>query len=195
MEPVFIEQVGECHFEAKPCALCGLPKSNRAHRPKKTAACSGKWPRGCNRCGRNKGDLAHFGAPPSLNLLSSGPGADNPHFYAGLKKTWQGLLAELLEDSDLPRGLGRVTVEGLVTFPTAGRRDQGNHRVLLEKALGDALTDGGWLEDDDWTRYEFGQLSMRVEPGVSATHLSIFPSPVVDPVDLPHPHEQMELTT
>jgi hypothetical protein len=52
----------------------------------------------------------------------------------------------------------------------------GNYRVLLEKALGDALKVGGWLDDDDWSRYEFGGLAYAYERGVSRTRLIIFPS-------------------
>lgn len=182
MEPVFIEQVRECHFQPKPCALCGEQKANRAHRPKKTATCVGKWPRGCLRCGRNKGDHCHFGAPASFNVWS-GTGAAGTQAYKGVKDTWEAILTDLLNVSGLPRGLARVSVEGTVVFPDAGERDQGNFRVIIEKALGDALERGGWIDRDDWSRYEFGQLTMAVEPGVSATRLVLFP----------YPHEQMEL--
>ena len=64
----------------------------------------------------------------------------------------------------------------MITVPDRKRRDQGNHRFLLEKALGDALVAGGWLDDDDWARYEFGGLQMVYERGVSAMRLFVFPS-------------------
>jgi hypothetical protein len=67
-------------------------------------------------------------------------------------------------------------VEGQCTFPDRTRRDQGNHRFMLEKAMGDALVAGGWLEDDDWSRYEFGGLSAVYEKGVSRTRLMVFGS-------------------
>jgi hypothetical protein len=84
-------------------------------------------------------------------------------------------------------------VEGEVTFPDTGRRDQGNYRVILEKALGDALVTGGWLRDDSWDHYEFGGLTMRVWPGESATRLMIFPMNP-RPAEFTHTGEQMELT-
>lgn len=136
--------------------------------------------RGCQRCGLAKGHVAHIGAPPSLNVFGGGP----TRVYLGMKQTWQRLLTTKLEESGLPRGLQRVVVEGEVTFPDRGRRDQGNFRVLLEKALGDALVrgyedmEGGWLADDDWLSYEFGGLAYNYEHGVSRTRLLLFPSNV-----------------
>jgi hypothetical protein len=175
LEPVTIEQVRGCHFKAKPCALCGLPKSNRAHTPKKSATCPGSWPRGCERCGANKSDPVHFGAPSSFNVWS-GQGDNGAMAYKGEKDKWQSILLNLLRASDLPTGLGGVYVEGEITFPEFREdRDQGNFRVMVEKALGDALQDGGYITNDNWTRYEFGQLSMRIAPGESATRLTIFP--------------------
>jgi hypothetical protein len=95
--------------------------------------------------------------------------------YANLKMLWGELLADALAESGLPQGLAAVMVEGEATFPDRGRRDQGNYRFLLEKALGDALTTGGYIEDDDWQRFEFGNLTYRYERGVSRTRLMIFP--------------------
>jgi hypothetical protein len=46
--------------------------------------------------------------------------------------------------------------------------------VLIEKALGDTLQDG-WLEDDSWDFYEFGNLTYRYVRGVSALRLMLFP--------------------
>ena len=173
VEPVMIEQVRECEFKAKPCGLCGLPKSNRTHTPKRTAECPFKRQNGCASCGRNKGDRAHFGEPPSFNYFSASHLTGN--LLAGSKQAWQAILLDLLRGSDLPTGLERVLVEGEVTFPTAAKRDQGNFRVIIEKAMGDALQQGGYLPDDDWSRYEFGNLQRRVVRGVSATRLMIFP--------------------
>lgn len=129
--------------------------------------------RGCAVCGRAKTHPEHQGAAPSMNVLGSG----NQFAYQALKQTWQELLIRALEEADLPRPLGRVVAEGEVTFPDRRRRDQGNHRFFVEKSLGDALTAGGWLEDDDWARYEFGGLAAVHEPKVSRTRLILFPSP------------------
>jgi hypothetical protein len=133
--------------------------------------------RGCGaevqggRCGKAKTAILHAGAPPSMNLLGSG----NQFAYQAHKSAWQEALIELLEEADLPRPVARIVAEGEVTFPDRRKRDQGNHRFFVEKALGDALVTGGWLEDDDWTRYEFGGLAAMYEKGVSRTRLMLFP--------------------
>lgn len=185
LEPVFLEVRAECTaFREKPCKACGLPKSNRAHTPKKTATCAFRAQRGCATCGRFKKDRAHFGAPPSLNVFGSG----DPGWWQGLKEQWSEVLREELERSDLPRGLFGVFVEGEAVFPQAAGRDQGNFRVLLEKALGDVLASGGWIEADTWDRYEFGNLVQRIEPGVSATRLVLMPRDA--PVVLPAPESR-----
>jgi hypothetical protein len=157
LEPVFIEHVRECHFKAKPTETVAGRTVKR---------------RGCARCGRGKHDPAHYGAPPSLNVLGSG----DPMAYQEAKRRWSAILHLLLEASGLPKGLEHVLVEGEATFPDRARRDQGNYRVLIEKALGDVLTAGGWLADDDWGSYEFGNLTYSYEKGVSATRLMLFPT-------------------
>jgi hypothetical protein len=64
-----------------------------------------------------------------------------------------------------------VYVEGEMTFPDRHKRDQGNFRFIVEKALGDALQQAGVIADDDWDSYEFGGLSKTYEKGVSRTRL------------------------
>lgn len=128
--------------------------------------------RGCEQCGKGRHDIAHHGTPQSVRLFGSGA---NHFTYQTIKHAWQQRLTELLNVAELPKGLGRVLVEGEVCFPDRQRRDQGNHRFVVEKALGDALTAGGWLEDDDWSRFEFGQLAYRYEKGQSWTRLVVFP--------------------
>lgn len=136
-----------------------------------------KGSRGCRHdtggkaCGRAKLSPLHYGAVPSLN--ESGSGAN--HFaYQNAKKALEQRLIELLDATPLPRGLAKVTVEGQMCFPDRGRRDQGNFRYFVEKCLGDALVTGGWIEDDDWDRYEFGGLEKTYQRGVSWTRLIIF---------------------
>jgi hypothetical protein len=153
LEPVMVEHVRVCHFKRRP--------DEDGHRKL-----------GCARCGRSKADRWHMGQPPSVNPLGSG----DMRAYQDQKKRWQALLIDLLSASGLPRPLERVLVEGEATFPTRQRRDQGNHRFLIEKALGDALVEGRWLRDDSWEQYEFGNLMASYEKGVSATRLILFPT-------------------
>jgi hypothetical protein len=154
LEPVLLEIIRGCHFKAKPNSAAGGRRL------------------GCARCGRSKRDDVHYGAPKSINVFGSG----NPKVYWQEKMRWQELLTAQLEGSGLLRPLARVMVEGEAVFPDRIKRDQGNHRVIVEKALGDALVVGGWLEDDDWSRYEFGNLFAAYEHGVSATRLTLFPT-------------------
>jgi hypothetical protein len=157
LEPVMIEVVRECHFKAKGAEEV---KGRTVKR------------RGCARCGQPKNAREHMGQPPSINPLGSG----DPMAYQGLKQQWQSLIVHLLRLTDLPRPCAHILVEGEVTFPTRAKRDQGNFRFLIEKALGDALIEGGWLVDDDWDSYEFGNLTKSYERGVSATRLVLFPT-------------------
>lgn len=150
LEPVEFTQRRECHFKRKP---------------------EGK--RGCARCGKPKGDLCHLGAPGSFNAFGSGA---NIHVWQGLKKQWMGVFRAGLEAAGLPKGLGRVLAEGQVCFGTRQKRDQGNFRIVIEKALGDTLKEYGWLEDDDWERYEFGGLALEYVPGENWTRIMVFPS-------------------
>jgi hypothetical protein len=174
LEPVLLEQVRLCHFKAKGCGRCGLARTNRAHT---SGACEFQRRNGCARCGGNKGDPVHFGQPPSYNAMASGVGASSPMIYATMKAKWQEIFDGLLRASGLPRGLARVFAEGEVTFPDQREdRDQGNFRVVIEKALGDALEAGGWLPRDDWSHYEFGGLTQRYQRGESATRVYLFPT-------------------
>lgn len=132
-----------------------------------------KTSRGCAVCRQAKYAPEHLGHSESLRALGSG----NQFVYQNMKKGWEQALTLALEQAGLPKGLGRVLVEGQMCFPDRRKRDQGNHRFIVEKALGDALQAGGWLADDDWASYEFGGLAYRYENGQSWTRLVIFPSP------------------
>jgi hypothetical protein len=132
-------------------------------------------PPGCVVCGRGKLHAEHLGSPPSLNEGGSGMAR---MAFQSLKKAWESALTEQLEESGLERGLAGVTVEGLIGFPTRAERDQGNHRWMVEKALGDALVAGGWIPSDCFfpvCRYEFGGLQAVHSPGESWIRLSLFP--------------------
>lgn len=107
--------------------------------------------------------------PPSLNTIS---GRGDHWRYTKARQLWYRVLIPALRDAGMVR-CAQVYVEGLVTFPDRRKRDQGNYRSSLEKFLGDALQEGGWLEDDDWSRFRFGDLQARHEKGVRRTELLI----------------------
>lgn len=133
-----------------------------------------KTPRGCAVCRKAKYAVEHIGHSDTMGVLGSG----NQFVYQNMKKGWMEALTLALSEVPLPRPCGRILVEGEMCFPTRVKRDQGNHRFIVEKALGDALQVGGWLEDDDWSRYEFGGLAYRYEKDESWTRLLLFPQPV-----------------
>ena len=175
LQPVAIEITRVCDFKQKACGACGKPKSNPVHRkPDKGGTCVFQRRLRCANCELPKAHRDHLGQPPSWNELGSG----NREAYQRMRATWFTPLTELLEESGLPKGLDYVLVEGEVTFPrpaTPKGPDQGNFRGPLEKMLGDVLEEGGWLANDNWASYEFGNLAYRHEPGVSRTRLMIFP--------------------
>lgn len=163
-------------------------------RPEHSYVAPPKGKRGCRHVlddSRNCGaaQFAFIHNLPSLNQL----GVRSGWFTMdGALKMWRAGLAGHLRESGLPRGLDSVLVEGVATFPTRGKRDQGNHRYFVEKALGDALQngnvgtrktilpgdeiEGGWLTDDDWMHYEFGNLAFRYVKGERSISLRIMPN-------------------
>lgn len=132
---------------------------------------------GCAECRHGKMDMLHVGTPQSIRILGSG----NQFKYQTMLKNWKVRLTALLEAAGVPYGLERVYAEGQVCFPDRTKRDQGNHRFIIEKALGDALVDGGWLEDDNWSCYEFGALRHAYSKGDAWTALTLHTilSPIV----------------
>jgi hypothetical protein len=97
------------------------------------------------------------GTPPSLNKVGF-----QSHWTKArkAKRDWEQWLSIALLEQRVPRGLKRVEATATLRFKVRRRRDEGNHRALLEKALGDVLQAGGWLADDTPDFYRFGQLTL-----------------------------------
>ncbi len=187
LEPVELVIERRCHFKAKPCGLCGLPKTNKVHRKKNAAEgkpfCAFSRRNGCASCGQAKAHADHVGAPESFNVMA---GRD-PNVYRSIVDKWRPVLIDALERSGLPKGLDGVMVEAEVSFGDNVDRDRGNYAVMLDKALGDAMVSAGFLASDAWARYGFGELQRRDEPGVSRTRLMIFPRGATHFADPDHP--------
>jgi hypothetical protein len=107
--------------------------------------------------------------PPSLNRFTGG--SRGP--YHREKKKWQEQLGTALMVAKVPRKLSRVKASATVTFPVKRRRDEGNIRFLLEKALGDILVEGGWLPDDTPDAFTFGAVTVKIEKGKSLTTVDL----------------------
>lgn len=174
-QPVYITITRACVWSQKTCGRCYKSKTNAAHRkPDKGGICVFLPRLRCANCDLPKAHHDHLGQPPSWNIFGSG----SPRAWQGVKSSWSSVLKGVIEESGLPKGLSRVLVEGEVVFPrpmTDKGPDQGNFRAPLEKILGDVLEEGGWIPNDNWACYEFGNLTFRHQPGVSATRLTIMP--------------------
>ncbi len=149
-----------------------LIEREHAFKKRKPDEETGKKRIGCEVCREGRLKRQHLGAPPSMN--AGGSGLKRMEFQA-IKGVWQAFILELLQATDLPTGLAAVMVEGRVCFPDRARRDQGNFRWMIEKAAGDALVEGGYLEEDSWDFYEFGNLQRTYMKGRSSTELIFFP--------------------
>jgi hypothetical protein len=109
------------------------------------------------------------GTPKSKNQL------DHAHWNAVRKEkqTWEGHCMVALLHARVPKKLRKVRATAELRFPTSRRRDEGNFRSMLEKALGDALQVGGWLEDDTPEHFTFGELTFAAESGVALTRVTL----------------------
>lgn len=94
------------------------------------------------------------GTPPFYNTLAHAHWRRNRR----VKQDWQQRCQIVLLEAKVPRQLELVTVEALIHHKQYRRRDEGNFRVVLEKALGDALVNGYWLPDDTPEHYRFERL-------------------------------------
>lgn len=108
--------------------------------------------------------------PPSMNDPAAGYRGNQ---YAGhrKKKEWEGLILVALMQAKVPAGDwgGKVTATAVLTVPNRIKRDQGNFRFLLEKALGDVLQTRGHIPDDGPDHFVFPELRFEHEKGVKRT--------------------------
>lgn len=88
------------------------------------------------------------------------------------KKKWQGIFELLLLQQKVPRGVGYVEAEARLRFPVRRRRDEGNFRTPIEKALGDALVNGRWILDDTEDFFRMGAVSL-VDVGPLRTEVTL----------------------
>jgi hypothetical protein len=80
----------------------------------------------------------------------------------------------MLMGLQMPRPLpGPVVAFATLIVPVRRRRDEGNFRTPLEKALGDALVNGGWLHDDTPELFRFGSVAFVHVPGKAETRITV----------------------
>lgn len=112
--------------------------------------------------------------PPSINQVAVGRAASRGAGIASTraKKRLQSDLESMLLVGRVPRPLEYVVAAARLRFARRNsRRDEGNFRTPLEKALGDALVNGGWLADDTPDTFRFDRLTFDPEPGEPRTQL------------------------
>jgi hypothetical protein len=112
------------------------------------------------------------GTPPSLNAASLGSRGAHMKFNR-LKKQWEGDILKCLMLEKAPRRCERVHATAVCRFPSKRKRDEGNFRYLLEKALGDALQLYGTLPDDTADEFTFGKLEFDPEKGQARTLITL----------------------
>ena len=112
--------------------------------------------------------------PPSINQVAVGRAASRGAGIAATraKKRLQSDLEAMLLAERVPRPLSFVEATACLRFAKrSSRRDEGNYRTPIEKALGDALVNGGWLSDDTPDTFRFGRLTFDPDPGEPRTQL------------------------
>lgn len=97
------------------------------------------------------------GTPASFNSVGL-----RSHWAVGRKHKlqWQQWLSIALMEQGVPRGLKSVSAKATIRFKQRRRRDEINFRPLIDKALGDTLVEGGWLEDDSPEYFRFGEVTL-----------------------------------
>ena len=121
---------------------------------------------------RHQAVLVIGGTPPSFNAATMGRGAHWSKVRRH-KLKWEEWLSYALLEQRVPKNVLRVEAAALLCFPTPQRRDEGNYRVLLEKALGDVLQQGGWLPDDTPDRYQFGSVQFNAPAKPEETFVTV----------------------
>lgn len=98
------------------------------------------------------------------------------------KRAWEDEIAmSLMAEGFQPRPqFDHISASVVLRFPTNRRRDTGNFRVLLEKAIGDALRgpeaawkEGRWIPDDTPEHYEFKALTFAEDVGHPRTLITL----------------------
>ena len=115
--------------------------------------------------------LVYDDVPKSIN--AGGGGSRKNHFASHRDKMrWEGIFGYLFMAAKVPKPLGftRVTVE--LQFRDRRRRDAENFRQPVIKPLLDAMTKGGWLEDDTEDFVQVERVYLIDEPLKDASPLT-----------------------
>jgi len=113
--------------------------------------------------------------PPSFNAVGY---TGNRWALTRAVKMWKQRLEQELMVARLPLRCAHVHADARLVFPKPRTRDAENYRVVLSKALGDALTgdrrawpEGHYLPDDDERYFTFGRVEFAHEPRERRTEI------------------------
>lgn len=106
--------------------------------------------------------------PPSFNVVGM---SGSRWKMDKIVKAWRVDLGWAMRAAGVPRDRSLVVATATITFPSKRRRDAENFRVILSKALGDALQDVGVIPDDTAEFYRLADVVLRVESGVARTNV------------------------
>lgn len=110
--------------------------------------------------------------PPSLNGMGFGSRGAHMKFHR-LKKQWEGYFTIALLEVKVPKKMAQVVATALCRFKDRRKRDEGNFRFMLEKALGDALQLNGVIADDTPDQFTFPKLEIEPDRGVPRTLVTL----------------------
>jgi hypothetical protein len=122
------------------------------------------------KMGNESISFQHSEVPPSFNMVGARGHWKSMHYK---KRYWQEVF-ELKLMATLPRKrFKRIVASASLRFPTKRRRDEGNYRAILEKAMGDALVNGGWLKDDTVEQFVFQHVIIEQDNGPARTTIHL----------------------
>lgn len=113
--------------------------------------------------------MEYADTPPSMNTNK----VRDWRSFGREKKRWEGIFCGLLMKHQIHKGATSVRAKAMIRFPTNRRRDEGNFRMLIEKALGDALQVMKVIPDDGPEQYRFEQVNFDHTKGNKLTTVTL----------------------
>lgn len=114
--------------------------------------------------------LKYADTPPSMN---TNVGKGHWRKFHQEKKKWEGIFAMLCLKERVPKGCTVVHAKVWLRFRVNRRRDPGNFRTIIEKALGDALQAVGVIPDDTAAHFEVQAVELAEVSGPASTAITL----------------------
>lgn len=114
--------------------------------------------------------LKYADTPPSMN---TNVGKGSWRNFHREKKKWEGIFGMLCLKERVPKNCTVVKAKIFLRFRVTRKRDPGNFRTLIEKALGDALQTVGIIPDDTAAYFEVEEVVLAMAPGPALTSVTL----------------------